>query len=97
MSLRNKEANPLAVFNMRRMDFCPPHFETVKFDLRVTETQIANWLYENTEGRFYLGQAVNESLDSPALCECAGFEVHSEATYFSMFLNQLNTISDEIF
>ena len=90
MSLKHKEPNPLAVFNMRRMTFCPPHFQPILFDLKAPEKLIADWLFENTEGRFYLGQSVSAA----ALCACAAFEVHSEATFFSMFLNQINKMPE---
>lgn len=53
--LKHKEANPLAIANMRRMDFLPPHFEKIKFDIKVGEKVITDWIYENTEGRFFVG------------------------------------------
>jgi hypothetical protein len=88
MGLKNKEANPLAVFNMRKMDFCPPHFESITFDLKSGERAITDWIYENTEGRFYFGQDANR------LSVRVGFEVHSEASYFAMFLPTINTFGD---
>lgn len=83
MSLKNKEANPLAVFNMRRMDYCPPHFQKLIFALGTGEKDILDWIYENTEGRFYLATEINGN-------ECVAFEIHNEATYFALFLGQIN-------
>jgi hypothetical protein len=107
--IKYKEPNPLAVFNMRRMTFCPIHFETITFDLRVGEKTISDWIYENTESRFFLGSIVRAAPlppDGPGRVEphqrksanitremvhCVGFENHSEASYFALFLNQVNT------
>lgn len=106
--IKYKEPNPLAVFNMRRMEFCPVHFERLTFDLYVGEKVIADWIYENTEGRFFLGSVVKSApLPPPGpgreeayryrsgnatreMTHCAGFENHSEASYFALFLNQVN-------
>ena len=89
MSLKHSEPNPLAVFNMQRVPFCPPHFQTITFDLRCGEKPILDWIYENTEGRFFLGMRAAYAAGSIAT-ECVGFETHSEATYFSLFLPSIN-------
>ena len=88
MSLKHQEPNPLAVFNMQRVTFCPPHFQTINFDLRAGEKAILDWIYENVEGRFFLGGKVTSG--GMAITECAAFENHSEATYFSLFLPTIN-------
>jgi hypothetical protein len=90
------------------MDVCPPHFETITFDLRVNEKIISDWIYEYTEGRFFLGTIVNHNpLPKPdvfdkrngkmasfvrpnEMSECAGFEIHSEASYFGLMLSTFN-------
>jgi hypothetical protein len=101
--MKHNEPNPLAVFNMRRMDFCPPHFETITFDLRSTEKAISDWIYENTEGRFFLGDVVKvvpEESGRPRwsaqrqMSKCVGFENHSEASYFTLMMDQFNKIAD---
>jgi hypothetical protein len=93
MSLRHKEVNPLAVANMRRMDFLPPHFEPIYFDLVVGEKEISDWIHEHTQGRFFLGQWFNPKGEKVVMCECAAFEIHSETSYFAMMLNQINKIN----
>ncbi len=84
--LRLKEANPLAVFNMRKLDFCPPHFQIVKFNLMCNAKDILNWIYENTEGRFSF---IDGAIDNKGNIQI-GFEIHSEATYMLMMLPQIN-------
>lgn len=53
--LRDGTPNPLNVHQLRRVHWCPPHFTPVVFDRHVNERDILAWLYENLEGRFYLG------------------------------------------
>ena len=54
--------NPLSVFGMRRVSFCPPHFESANVDLTYNLSRvIESWIDENTKGRYYLGQRVIDS------------------------------------
>jgi len=99
MGLKHNEANPLAVANMRQLDFCPAHFEKVMFDLIVDQRVITNWLYENTDGRFFIGQSVQLATnvsEKPKLCFCVGFEVHAEASYFALMLNTINVYTESL-
>lgn len=83
--------NPLDVFGLRQLDYCPPHFHIVRFDLRVTAKEIENWIYENLSGRFYLGNYIAVDSDSTmSLQKIAAFELHEEASYFGLFLPNIN-------
>lgn len=86
-----KEINPLNVFGLRRVEHCPPHFERVTFDLRVPERDIANWIYANLDGRFYFGEHyyIDDQERVQKTWQVA-FEAHSEASYFALFLDQIN-------
>ncbi len=93
--IKHSEINPLNVFGLRRVSHCPPHFEEVLFDLYVHEKYLTDWIYENLAGRFYMGQRTvfrqpNEADKLTFIQTVAAFENASEATYFSMFLPQLN-------
>jgi len=90
--LKHNEANPLAVFQIRRVEHCPPHFTVVKFDTYVTEKSISDWIWENLEGRFYVGDEYVEGADNQTLAiqKVAGFEMPGEASYFSLILNTIN-------
>lgn len=83
MALKDYEANPLAVFNMRKMDFCPKHFQSITFSLICDERVILDWMYENTDGRFFLGRDHSGNM-------VVGFENHSESTYFALMLVDIN-------
>jgi len=83
--LKHNEVNPLAVHRLRRVDFCPAHF--VSMTVTASLPPVLNWLHENTDGRFYINNSAGGNLT-------IGFENHSEATYFSLFLPQI--ISEEL-
>lgn len=89
--LRHGEINPLNVFGLRKLEHCPPHFDRVVFDIKVTEKKISDWVFENLDGRFWLGDVyVDKSAESPAMSKCVAFEHKSEASYFALCLDQLN-------
>lgn len=90
--LKHGEVNPLNVHGLREISWCPPHFERVQFDLHTSEKDITNWIYENLEGRFYFGQIdVTQPNNRPTFRQClVAFELSNEATYFSLYLPQIN-------
>jgi hypothetical protein len=92
--LKYGEVNPLNIHQLRRINHCPPHFEQVQFDLNTGGKDITDWIYENLEGRFYMGQVTvsrEPNTTKPSFIQTVvAFENASEATYFSMFLPQLN-------
>ncbi len=88
--LKHGEVNPLNVFGLRKLDHCPPHFEQVTFNSYVNEKHISDWVYENLSGRFYVGYRDiqgNRTLERHCV---VAFEQASEASYFSLFLPQIN-------
>jgi len=93
--LKHGEPNPLNVHQLRQVNHCPPHFEQVVFEPYVTSKQITDWLYENLEGRFYVGYidvarvSGGKPIDRNLL---VAFELASEASYFSLILPTINTI-----
>lgn len=91
--LKHGEPNPLNIFGLRKVEYCPPHFETVTFEPVVTLKTITDWIYENLEGRFFVGP-VDISHDRHLL---VGFELPSEASYFSLFIPQINHHPDSFY
>ena len=90
--LKHGEVNPLNVFGLRQLTHCPPHFERVQFDLSSSEKDITDWIYENLQGRFYIGSVdVRQPDNRPTFRQAlVAFEQASEASYFSLFLPQIN-------
>ena len=90
--LKHGEINPLNLFGLREISHCPPHFSKVTFDLKTSENNIKDWIYENLTGRFWLGDMYSENTsESFQMEKCVAFEVHSEASYFSLMLDTFNT------
>ena len=95
--LRYGEVNPLAVFGLRRLDHCPPHFQRVEFEARVSDKDIADWIYTNLDGRFYLGDYyVSKSDGAVSMVKCAAFEMAGESSYFAIQLDKINSHQNEL-
>jgi len=88
--LKHGEVNPLSVFGLRRLEHCPPHFSRICFDLRVQEKQIIDWVWENLEGRFWIGDTFYKAGSNVIMQKCVAFEVPSESSYFALLLDQIN-------
>jgi hypothetical protein len=79
------EANPLNVHGLRELTWCPPHFTKVRIDTLATKKNFTDWLYENLEGRFFIGE---EDIDKHR-CTVIAFEIAGEASYFSLMLPEI--------
>jgi len=88
--LRNGDANPLTVHNLREMEHCPPHFVQVTFDLKTSSKNVKDWIWENLEGRFWFGDYyfIGDK-DNVVMSTCAAFEIPGEASMFSLMLDQI--------
>lgn len=88
--LKHGDINPLSVLGLRRLNHCPPHFERVEFDIKVQEKQIADWVWENLEGRFWIGYTYRKENSNVVMQKCLAFELPAEASYFALFLDKIN-------
>lgn len=89
--LKHNEANPLAVFGLRELEHCPPHFVKVTFDLKCRDKTISDWLWTNLSGRFYYGDIYyKDALNNVQIQKCAAFEIPGEASMFALVLDQVN-------
>lgn len=97
--IKHGEVNPLDVFDLRQVSFCPPHFQQIAFDIRTSEKTIRDWIFENCEGRFFLGDMVapSDSGSGTVMHKVAAFERHNEATYFGLFLPSINSNNSSLF
>jgi hypothetical protein len=93
--LKHGEVNPLNVHGLRQLAHCPPHFEQVVFTNYLTHKELTDWIFENLEGRFYIGDIDvartpgGKTFDRQTL---AAFELPGEASYFSLCLTQINQL-----
>jgi len=90
--LTHGEPNLLSVHGLRRLNFHPPHFAPVIFDLRTGggDKAISDWIWTNLSGRFFLGDHVYVEGNKTSMSKIAAFEIAGESTYFAMFLDVLN-------
>ena len=83
--IKKGKVNPLELFEVRRVEFCPPYFETHVFETRYNLKQaLESWIEDNLSGRYYVGSSV--SLGSPSFKNVTkvGFEKSSELSYFML-------------
>ena len=89
--LKYGEANPLAVFGLRQLDYCPPHFTAVEFQLNTSEKVISDWVWTNLMGRFWIGDRYSkDDKGNVNFQKCVAFEIPGEASMFSLILDQIN-------
>ena len=89
--LKHNEVNPLAVFGLRELEHCPPHFARINFELKSREKSISDWIWENLSGRFWIGDYYYKDEDNNVhVQKCAAFEIAGEASMFALILDQLN-------
>ena len=89
--LKHNEVNQLAVFGLRELDHCPPHFVKVDFALRATEKTISDWIWTNLDGRFWYGDYYYKDENTNVVFQkCAAFEIPGEASMFALMLDQVN-------
>ena len=89
--LKHGEVNPLAVFGLRQLEHCPPHFTRVDFDLKTTEKSISDWIWANLEGRFWYGDWYYKTKNGQVeFSRSVAFEIASEASMFALLLDQIN-------
>ena len=95
--LKHNDVNPLAVFGLRRMEHCPPHFTTIEYNSHATEKVITDWIWEHLDGRFYIGDIYIETPGtSITMKKMVGFELAGEASYFSLILDTIDKNSNEL-
>jgi hypothetical protein len=89
--IKHGEVNKLAVFGLRELDHCPPHFTPVDFDLRPSRKAIVDWIWENLSGRFWCGDHYYKDEDGTIqMCVRVGFEIAGEASMFALILDTIN-------
>jgi hypothetical protein len=89
--LKHNEVNPLAVFGLRELEHCPPHFVKVEFNLKAPEKAISDWIWANLDGRFWYGDYYyKDEATNVAFQKCAAFEIPCEASMFALMLDQIN-------
>lgn len=81
-----KKVNPFNVLDIRKVEFCPPYFETVTLNTRYNFLDaIRDWIQHHCAGRYYVGQTVSlDEKDSITIVVKIGFEEKKELSYFML-------------
>ena len=90
--IKHGDPNPLAVFGLRQLEHCPPHFTRVDFELIASsEKTISDWIWANLSGRFWYGDWYSKSATGTVqFSKSVAFEIASEASMFALMLDQIN-------
>lgn len=89
--LKHNEINPLAVFGLRQLEHCPPHFTKYQFNLMCAEKTISDWIWNHLSGRFWYGDYYyKDESGNVAFQKCVAFEIAGEASMFALVLDQIN-------
>ena|ERR1035437_2440333 len=95
--LKYNEINSLAVFGLRELEHCPPHFVKVEFALATEEKNITDWIWANLEGRFWVGDWYTKTTEKKITFQrCAAFEIPGEASFFVLQLDRINTYDTDL-
>lgn len=89
MPRNTDKINPLDFFNLRRVEFCPAHFETIDLAMSYNlEKSIEVWISSNLKGRFYIGPHVTIKKDAVTSKVTRvlriGFEEKKELSFFTL-------------
>lgn len=82
--IKEFEPNPLNVFGIRRVDHCPPYFESMNVPLQYNlQDSIIKWIETNLKGRYYVGKTV-DLVDNKIQSNLfkISFEDEKEMSYF---------------
>jgi hypothetical protein len=84
-----KESEFLELKRLRQLEFYSDHLTAVDVTLmRKYEKKIIDWLWANTQGRFWVGEIYKDKEWKFLVC----FEVPYEATFFNLkFLSAIST------
>ena len=84
--IKNKEPNPLNVFEVRQVKSAPPHFEYVNLPMTYNiEASIIKWVKQNLKHRFYVGKNVTLDGDNKLIqVLTVGFEETKDMSFFML-------------
>lgn len=80
-----KEPNLYNVFDVRKLDFCPSHFDSTTITQRYNlQDSIVRWIETKCKGRFYIGKSVSLSDNKINVVVKVGFEDPKELSFFML-------------
>lgn len=86
MALKNGKVNPLNALGLRKVNFPAQHFHFTVYP-KYTPTIVANidrWIYNNLNGRYYVGCSIDCIDNSIVYTTKIGFEQEKEISFFKL-------------
>jgi hypothetical protein len=87
MAIKNGIPNPLNYFDLRRVEYAPPHFKYFIIN-KYNPTLFKNlnlWIEQNLNSRYYIGQGIMlDNNRSIVYNTRIGFEDEMETTFFAL-------------
>jgi len=94
MALKNGKPNSLNYFDLRRVEFSPPHFKYSTLD-RYSPILLKNldsWIKTNLNHRYYIGQGISlDNTNTIVYTTRIGFESEKELSFFTIACPHLQT------
>lgn len=93
MPIKNGKINPLNVLGLRRVNFPAHHFVYTTFPKYNSSysSKLENWINQNLNGRFYIGQYIGLATDNTIVYNTrVGFENEKELSFFILACPDLN-------
>ncbi len=84
--MKNGKINIFNALNIRKTEFPAAHFHYVKINKNNPSLiiQLDNWIFENLNGRYYIGSTLDLIDNSIAYCTKIGFETEKEVSFFKI-------------
>ena len=84
MSINSFEVNALDVLKCRKIDYLPCHFKTTEIEY-MSIKDLEKWIREKLTGRYCITKKISFDSDDKMQSKIvAGFEKHTELTYFML-------------
>jgi hypothetical protein len=92
MALKHGKPNPLNFLDLRRVQFPARHFHYTtlpKYSPGIVKS-VDNWIYNNLNGRYYVGQAIDlDNTNTITYVTKIGFEQEKEISFFLLSYSNL--------
>ena len=86
MALKNGKVNKLNALGLRKVNFPAHHFHFTKL-AKYTPAfckSVDSWIYQNLNGRYYIGQAIDIIDNNIVFVTKIGFEQEKELSFFKL-------------
>lgn len=92
MAIKNGTPNPLNILEIRKANFPARHFFYTKINRYNPSLlrSIDDWIYNNLNGRYYIGQGIDLSDNTIVYITKIGFETEKELSFFRLACPFLN-------